>query len=362
MKKKISAIMAIISVSTIGALAQGTPGAVYTMDNSSNANHVLVFDRHADGSLSFNSEVPTGGFGTGAGLGSQGGVILSEGHRWLFAVNAGSHDISVFAVSPNGLTLVDRTDSGGLNPISLTVSGNALYVLNADGAAGGTDNITGFQVSPAGKLRAITDSTRGLSAASTAPAQVGFSPDGNVLVVTEKNTSLIDTFAVDSDQNVPGKHQIFQSPGIEPFGFAFNRKGQLFVTEAPASTVSSYSVDEDGTLTLVNESVPTQQKAACWMAVSKNGRLCYTGNTASDSTTGFHIAPDGGISLVTPEGLTGATGAGTTDLTFNEDSRYLYALNSKGGSISAFHVNLDGSLTSLPAAPIPVGSDGVAAY
>jgi 6-phosphogluconolactonase (cycloisomerase 2 family) len=362
MKKKISATMAIVSVSTFCALAQGTPGAVFTMDNSSNANHVLVFDRHADGSLSPNSQIPTGGIGTGAGLGSQGGVILSEGHRWLFVVNAGSHDISVFGVSTHGLQIVDRTDSGGLNPISLTVSGNVLYVLNADGAAGGTDNITGFQVSPAGKLQAIPDSTRGLSGVSTAPAQVGFSPDGTVLIVTEKSTSLIDTFAVDGEQNVPGEHQIFQSPGTEPFGFAFNRKNQLFVTEAPASTVSSYSVDDDGTLTLINESVPTQQKAACWMAVSKNGRLCYTGNTASNSTTGFHIAPDGSIGLVTPDGLTGATGAGTTDLTFSEDSRNLYTLDSKGGSISAFHVNLDGSLTSLPAAQIPVGSDGVAAY
>src|SRR5690242_21653085 len=102
MKKKISAIIAIVSVSVFGALAQGTPGAVFTMDNSSNANHVFVFDRHADGSLSFNTEVPTGGLGTGTGLGSQGGVILSEGHRWLFVVNAGSHDISVFGVAPKG--------------------------------------------------------------------------------------------------------------------------------------------------------------------------------------------------------------------------------------------------------------------
>src|SRR5262249_47990628 len=161
--------------------------------------------------------------------------------------------------------------------------------------------------------------------------------DGNVLVVTEKSTSLIDTFAVDSEQNVPDKHQIFQSPGTEPFGFAFNRKNQLFVTEAPASTVSSYAVDDDGTLTLISESVPTHQKAACWMAVSKNGRLCYSANTATSSTSGFHIAPDGGISLVTPDGLTGATGAGPNDLTFSEDSRYLYTLNSSGGSISAFH-------------------------
>src|SRR5690349_2728515 len=154
MKNKISVIMAIVSAATTMAASaeerREVDGAVFTMNNSSNANQVLMFNREDNGALSFAGEIPTGGLGTGAGLGSQGGVILSEGHRWLFAVNAGSHEISAFAVSPSGLTLVDKVDSGGLNPISLTVSGKLLYVLNSGGNVGGTDNITGFVVSPKG--------------------------------------------------------------------------------------------------------------------------------------------------------------------------------------------------------------------
>jgi 6-phosphogluconolactonase len=358
--------MAIVSAATtMAAFAEerpGVDGAVFTMDNSSSANHVFMFDRQENGALSFAGEVPTGGQGTGAGLGSQGGVILSEGHRWLFVVNAGSHEISAFAVSPKGLELVDKVDSGGLNPISLTVSGNLLYVLNSGGNVGGTDNITGFVVSPHGKLRQLPDSTRGLSAASASPAQVGFTPDGNVLIVTEKSTSLIDTFAMDDDRKVPVGHKIFQSPGTEPFGFAFDKKNRLFVTEAPGSAVSSYSVSDDGDLTLISESVADNQKAACWIAVTKNGRFGYDANAASGSTSGYQIAPDGSISLLNPDGLTGVTGKGPNDLTFDEDSRHLYTLNSSGGSISIFRVNPNGSLSALSPATVPVGADGVAAY
>jgi 6-phosphogluconolactonase len=366
MKSKMSLMLAIVStVTTMAASAEERPdvaGAVFTMNNSSNANQVLMFEREEHGALSFAGEVSTGGLGTGAGLGSQGGVILSEGHRWLFVVNAGSHEISSFAVSTKGLELVDKVDSGGLNPISLTISGNLLYVLNSGGNFGATDNITGFVVSSQGKMMPVPDSTRGLSAASTSPAEVGFTADGTVLVVTEKTTSLINTFAMDEDSGTPRDHKVFQSPGTEPFGFAFDKRNHLFVTEAVASSVSSYSVSDDGDLTIISKSVPDDQKAACWMAVTKNGRLGFDANAAINSTSGFRIDPDGNISLLNANGIAGVTGAGPNDLTFSEDSRYLYTLNSSGGSISVFRVNSNGSLLPMAPAAVPVGSDGVAAY
>jgi len=364
MKNKVSVISAILSVvATLTASAdQKTEvnGAVFTMNNSSSENQVLVFHRGAKGALTFATQVATGGRGTGAGLGSQGGLVLSDGHRWLFAVNAGSHDISVFKVSPDGITLVNRADSGGLNPISLTSSGDLLYVLNSGGNAGGVDNITGFVVDSHGQLSQIPGSQSGLSGAATLPAQVGFSSDGKVLVVTEKTTSLIDTFALD-DNGVPVKHNIFQSPGTEPFGFAFDQRDHLFVTEAPGSAVSSYSVAEDGGLSLISQSVADNQNAACWIAITKNSRFGYDANAASNTTSGYRIARDGSITLLNADGVTGATGAGPNDLTFSEDGHNLYTLNSKG-SISVFSVSANGALEAGAQVTVPAGADGVAAY
>src|SRR5262245_20359651 len=118
--------------------------AVYIATNEASGNAILVFNRAANGTLSPGGSVPTGGRGSGFfffnGVGSQGSVIQSDNGRWLFAVNAGSNEISSFAVTANGLTLVSKVASGGLMPVSLTVHQDILYVLNG----GDPGNITGF--------------------------------------------------------------------------------------------------------------------------------------------------------------------------------------------------------------------------
>ena len=115
-------------------------GAVYTSTNATAGNQILVFNRGTNGSLTLQGSYATGGLGSGASLGSQSAVVLSQNNHWLFTVNAGSNQISSFSVSSKGLTLVDVVDSGGIRPISLTAYEDSLYVLNA----GGSGNISGF--------------------------------------------------------------------------------------------------------------------------------------------------------------------------------------------------------------------------
>ena len=116
-------------------------GQVFTMTNAAGGNAILIFNHHPQQGLVGAGSVATGGDGTGAGLGNQGGVILSKHHRWLYAVNAGSDSVSVFRVRKGGLTLIDTIPSDGSQPVSLTRHGNLLYVLNA-----GSDSIAGFTI------------------------------------------------------------------------------------------------------------------------------------------------------------------------------------------------------------------------
>src|SRR5262245_1286171 len=113
-----------IAVLAVTATAE-EGGAIYTMDNAA-ANHVLVFPRGVHGQLTAAGSFDTGGAGTGAGLSSQGAVLLSRDNRWLFVCNAGSSEISVFAVTRNGLSLTDKTSSGGQMPVSLALRHNLL--------------------------------------------------------------------------------------------------------------------------------------------------------------------------------------------------------------------------------------------
>src|SRR5499427_9197094 len=115
--------------------------AVYVQTNDATENEVIMFRRADEGALAPVGRYPTGGRGTGVPhLASAGSVVLSDDGRWLLVVNAGSDELSVFAVEPGGvLRLVGRAGSGGRTPTSVAVRGALVYVLN-----NGTPNISGF--------------------------------------------------------------------------------------------------------------------------------------------------------------------------------------------------------------------------
>src|SRR2546426_763389 len=251
---------------TADAAADGSaPGAVYALTNRISGNAVAVFRRAADGTLVAAGSVATGGAGTGSGLGSQGALVLSDDGRWLFAVNAGSNEVSAFRVGPAGLSLTSRVGSGGTRPISLTVHGSLLYVLNG----GGDGNISGFTVGADGVLAAIRGSSRILSGAAVGPAQVAFSSDGRWLVVTEKTTNQLDLYAVGPDGMATGPTS-YASAGGTPFGFGFGHRDELFVSEA-AGSASSYVLGGSGGLTAVSGAVGPHQGAPRWLVVTKDG-------------------------------------------------------------------------------------------
>ncbi|MBI1808167.1 MAG: beta-propeller fold lactonase family protein [Ignavibacteria bacterium] len=341
-----------------------TPGAVYILSNAASGNNVLVFNRGADGILTPAGEFATGGLGTGKGLGSQGAVVLSENNRLLFAVNAGSDEVAVFQVRSDGLIWASKVSSGGTRPISLTVHKNLVYVLNA----GGSGNITGFTLGENGVLTPLAGSTQPLSSSTAGPAQIEFNPDGTLLVVTEKANNIIDAYTVGTDGITSGPI-VHASVGDTPFGFAFDNLGRLIVSDAfggvaEKSALSSYTLSPNGGIALITGPVNTTQTAACWVVVTDNGKYCYTTNTGSGSISGYSIANDGSLTLLTPDGRTGVTGSGSkpVDMALSINSRYLYTLNAGIQSVSAFQVHSDGTLTSLAdVTGLPANAVGLAA-
>jgi 6-phosphogluconolactonase len=368
MKRTSGAHVAIAAATLCAATASATSSApfaaVYTMTNDAAANEIVVFSRSANGALMATAVIPTGGAGTGEGLGSQGALVLSGNGRWLLAVNAGSDDISVFSVTPMGLVLTDVEPSLGDMPTSIAIHGRLVYILNAAGAGG----IQGFQLDNRGDLSPIARSDRPLSgAAMTMPAQVGFSPDGSTLVVTERATNLIDTYTVLGDGTTMGPLTT-PSAGETPFGFDFTQNGRLLVSEAfggapDASAASSYDLI-GGVPAVISASVPTTETAACWLVVTDSNRFAYTTNTGSACVSGYAIDPATGVlSLLDADGVTGETGDGPLDAAFSAGSRYLYTLDSGSDSISVFRVNpASGALTLVQTVEgLPATALGIAA-
>ena len=179
--------------------------------------------------------------------------------------------------------------------ISLSIHDRQVYVLNA----GGSGNVSGFTISPSGDLTSIAGSTQALSTGASGPAQVSFTPDGSSLVVTEKGTNIISTYAVDQN-GVASNRVSTPSSGTTPFGFGFTRNGTLVVSEAfgggaNASAVSSYGADNDGTWDVISGSVATTETAACWIVVTNSGRYAYTTNAGSGTISGYAILQGGRV-------------------------------------------------------------------
>ncbi|MEZ4868629.1 MAG: beta-propeller fold lactonase family protein [Caldilineaceae bacterium] len=343
-------------------------GAVFVTTNATDpirGNEIVMYRRAADGALTLTGRFPTGGMGLGSGLGSQGALVLSNNGRWLFTVNGGSNEISVFAVHSAGLVLTDKVASGGSRPVSLTVRKNLLYVLNA----GDSGNITGFELDKEGKLTALANATRNLSnngsGAAPGPGQISFSPKGDLLIVTEKGTNLIDTYAVDKQGHSTGP-TIHISSGVTPFGFAFAQAETLVVSEAfggaaSASAVSSYHVDRR--LTLISASVPTGQTAACWIAVTKDGKYAYSTNAGSASLSGYQVNTDGSLTLLNSRAGETGDGTGPTDAAVSNNGRLIYALSPRSQTVIGFTVQADGSLTLVGSfGGLEAGAAGIAAW
>ncbi|MEM9057654.1 MAG: beta-propeller fold lactonase family protein, partial [Pseudomonadota bacterium] len=332
----------------LGATAQAqtpAPGAVYTSTNATDGNQVAIYSRAVDGTATFDRFVDTGGLGSGGGLGNQGAVTLSDNGRWLYVVNAGSDSLSVFRVRGDGLELVQTIGTVGTMPVSVAQHDRWVYVVNA-----GDDTIQGFRQRFNGTLLPLQGAYAPLSNSATAPAQIGFSPDGSALYVTEKATNVIDVYRL-SARGIPLQHDVLASPGDTPFGFAFGQRDQLFVSEANGGadglgTVSGFDLRRNGLLNPLQSSVATGETATCWVVIEPSGRLMFVSNTASRTISSFAVSFDGEMKLLDAQ----AANVGETplDMALTRDGQFFYVLNAGSGTIGDYVVGADGSLVGIP--------------
>ena len=332
-------------------------GHLYVNDNTTGINTVAGFDRHSDGTLTPlpGSPFAAGGTGTGHGLASQGSLQLSADGRYLLAVDAGSNQISVLRIKPDGaLQIADIASSNGSNPVSIAVQDDLVYVANA---AADAPNYTGFTLNAGGHLRALAGSTVPLPAGSQ-PGDVLFSGDGGKLVGTRVATSLIDSFTVGTDGLLsPAPGSPFGAQGQGPFGSEFRptNPAQLYVSNAhdgPGNgTVSAFLDAADGTLSPIGASpFPDHQTAPCWVEISHDGQYLFAVNTAVSTISSYAIAADGSLTLIGSTTLKSPAGRVPEDARLSPDGSTLWVVDTGADAVSGFSV-AGGALTELPSSP-----------
>ena len=342
----------------------GAQHAVFVQTDALDGNSVVALERSADGTLHTKGSYATGGLGgilTGSvvdHLASQGALQYDRRNSLLFAVNAGSNTVTVFRVHGTQLHRRQVIGSGGTFPSSITVHGNALYVLNSrDGGS-----VQGFLIL-GDRLVRVPSWHRSLGLDPTAapefthtPGQVSFDPSGSRLLVTTKaGTSSVDVFAVDRFGGLAAQPTVTALPGAVPFAIAFDRRGRVVIAEAGTNAVDVFTLRADGSLSAVS-STPTGQQATCWIVA--DGSRVYASNAGSATLSGYDIARDGNTTAL---GNTG-TDAGTVDAAVGAHGRYLYVQAGGTGTVDEFAVRADGSLAPLGSVAIlgAAGGEGIA--
>jgi 6-phosphogluconolactonase len=271
-------------------------------------------------------------------------------------------------------------------------------------------NITGFKVKPNGQLSPISGSTQSIHpgpayggttgencsgvgpfatgnfqcglnppAFPRSPAQIGFTPEGDQLVVTVKGTNSIYVFPF-SDR-VPGTPTITQAPGATIptyFGFGFDAAGHLIVSEpfGTATSIpsgfqgaaSSFSIIPGGNLIPISVDVSNGRHLPCWIAIDpRTKRYAYTGNNGSSDISSYAIGDDGSLTLLNATAGTGASSPNDLAVAADKGAAFLYALNAETGTVGAWKINRDGSLTAIGADPVAglpaaAGAQGLVAY
>jgi 6-phosphogluconolactonase (cycloisomerase 2 family) len=361
-------VLAVMAASAIAAAApaqaqDSAGGAVFVQTNDPKANSIDAYRRNADGTLTFQATYATGGLGgreSGAGsdpLASQGSLRVLPGGL-LAAVNAGSDTVSVFRISGDQLQLSQVVSSGGLFPTGIAYRDDLVYVLNA----GGAGSVSGYRLA-GGALHPIQGSTRTLGLANanppfflSSPAEVGFTPDGEHLIVTTKTNSTVEVFSVGSDGRLSAA-PVKNSESPVPFAFVFDAAGRMVLNFAGSSSLETFTVNADNTITPVSAPVSDTQAALCW--VTSAAGYQYTSNTASSDVSQFQVRGDGTVMLVNPIAASGISGA--TDSAAAGGS-FLYVQSGLGSTVYVFRIGAGGALTQVQIASVPDGGsqEGIA--
>ena len=357
------------SASPVLAQAGGGNTSVFVMTNDKVKNEVLTYQRGYDGQFVLRERAATGGRGSGGEtdpLQSQGALTLSGDHTLLFAVNSASGSVSSFHILDGIPVLVDTESSEGAFPIAVTEHNGTVYVLNA----GGSGAIVAFKADGFGRLHEIQNSSAFLTGTNSGASSISVSPNGKWLIVIEKASNSIDVFPILADGTL-GTVVANKSVTAGVFATVFTPGGQLIVSEnqpssgTDTSSISSYTINANGTLTAITQSIPTFGNGNCWNAITPNGKWVFVDNSATSSVAGFSISSAGALSPIAntvvstlPEGST------NLDMAVSADGKYLFNLLSGAGAISVFTINANGTvnqLGSIEGLPQTVGFNGIAA-
>jgi 6-phosphogluconolactonase (cycloisomerase 2 family) len=253
---------------------------------------------------------------------------------------------------------------------------NPKNILNMQGDA--RASVTGFRVDASGNLTPIADSLRTLSSDASLPSHVIFSPSGQHLLVVELFAKTIAAYPVNGDGTL-GTARL-NSITVDTFGVAFAGNTMVTADVGPPTardgTASSFTLNADGSLTPLTVGVRNGKVEPCWVSITPDGKYAYTSNLDTGTISSYAVTGGGGLSLLNADAAMkpaeGAVSAidfvtsGPVDTFITPDGQYLYQQYSGRGSVVAYRIGANGSLTEVGEYGrgdiMQIGAEGVDGY
>jgi len=289
-----------------------------------------------------------------AGDGAESMVVHPSG-KFLYVANPGAaeNDVSLFTISSTGVLteVTPRTsvapDGSSPDLLVMDPAGKYLYVMNV-----GSNNISVFSIdSSAGGLTPVSGSPFSIG---LTPQNMQLAPSGNFLYVVSSISSVggqtsgsIEGFSVNA--GVLSALGVTSSDGANPSGLAINPKDTfLYVANKGSNTISIFSINSSGGLTEVSGSpLNDVDQGPVAMIVDQSGKYLYVANQGSSNVGSYSLDPTTGFPTAIADSPFGSEGD-PSFLALDPSGKYLFVGNQPPGTpgIQAFGVS-SGSLNAI---------------
>jgi 6-phosphogluconolactonase (cycloisomerase 2 family) len=370
--------------------AIGTGEFVYVESNlkTTNANSIYAFERNTDGSLSLvpGAPFPTGGAGvqdTSLKVGpydSDLNIAINPAHTLLYAVNPGSDTIAVLAIQKNGALKPIKGSpfpSGGTDPVSVSLVGDQLFVVNQNGdfprVSNTLPNYTILHVNADGSLSPLgANSSRGV-ALGTSPSIALVDTSRNLLFGADFLGGLLQKFDIAGNQLIQRQTTALpasQYPGAAapplPLGLAIHPSAPiLYVGLVTVNKLGVFTYDDVDGPSDPNWGVqfvgaaPNSGAAICWLRVNHSGTRLYSSDTGTNSISVYDLSNP--LKPVQIQELNMSGLGNATQFEISPDDAYIYAISSRasatipdgqGNALHVLKIADDGTVDEIAKSPI----------
>ncbi|KAK1561606.1 uncharacterized protein LY79DRAFT_574047 [Colletotrichum navitas] len=337
--------------------AQKVGKAIYTITNDA-SNAVVAVPISPNGLLSGGTSVKTGGAGSNFFDGANNGPAapdalasqsaLTVAGNNLFAVNAGSNTLTMFAIDkadPTKLTMVGKPVAVPAEfPNTVAASNkNRIVCVGSSGAVAGIScaSFSGAGISAMDELRPIDlKQTTPPAGPTNTISQAFFSNDERTLFATVKgdptknNTGFLASYQVQANKGAKSVSQ--QDARSSPQGTAvlfgsstIPGSKDLFVTDASFGA-AVLSLDAKNNAAVKGKGAVDGQKATCWATVSP------ATNTAFVTDVGTNRLVEMSVNDASIKGVLDLSKNGDPGLTdLKAAGRFVYALSPGNGTTNA---------------------------